>query len=200
MSTKQAMQHTEFTLWHEYDVSFRDKVIYIGSHSEDEDGESGVDFQMAERVIKNLHFLDRELHDNGITIKMNNPGGCSVHGLAIYDAIETCTNHITAIGYGHIMSMGAIIFQAADTRIMAPHSRMMLHKGSAGFADSMDNFYANVEEFKKLDEMLYSILLKRIKEKKPRFKKSQLEAKMSSDWYIGPKEAIELGLCDKVLE
>jgi ATP-dependent Clp protease protease subunit len=191
---------TDLEILQLYDIYLPDSTLYLGSHGTIDGEESGVDFQMAERLIKNLHVLDKEENKNGIFIKMNNPGGCSVHGLAIYDAIKACRSHVTIIGYGHIMSMGSVIFQAADMRVMAPHARMMLHMGSAGFSDSMGNFYSNVEEFKKLDEMLLDIYMTKIKEKKPRFQRAKLKANMAVDWYLNGKEAIELGLSDRVLE
>ena len=199
MSAKQILQHTEFTLWHDYDVSFRDKTIYMGSSSESYDeGEAGIDYAMAERVIKNLHILDKQVQEDGIVIKMNNPGGCTIHGLAIYDTVLSCKSHVSIIGYGHVMSMGSVIFQAADIRAMTKHCRMMLHMGQIGLSAETNNFYANVKECQKLDDMVLDIYLARIKEKKPRFTKSQLKSKMANDWYLGPEEAIEYGLCDRI--
>lgn len=184
--------------FHDYEIWLPDNTMYIGSHQYVEDEESGVDHFMAERVIKNLHILDRTLHEKGITIKMNNLGGSVNHGLAIYDAIVTCENHVTVIAYGHVMSMGSIILQAADTRCMTSLCRMMLHTGGLSLGAEAPNFYKNVEEFKVLDEMTYEIYLKKINDKKPEFSKSQLKRKMATDWYLGPQEAIAYGLCDKV--
>jgi len=117
------------------------RTIYIGSTSIEEGEESGVDYLMAEKAIKALHILDSSAAEQPITIILNNPGGDVVHGLAIYDAIRHCRNHVTIKVYGHAMSMGAIILQAADERLMSENSVMMLHYGT----NSVDGHTKNVE-------------------------------------------------------
>jgi ATP-dependent Clp protease protease subunit len=193
-------EKSELSLWHDYDILPGDKTIYIGSQSRDETGEAGVDFKLAERVIKNLHILDKRLTDNPITIKMNNPGGDVYHGMAIYDAIKCCQNDVRIIAYGYLMSMGSVIFQAADERIMSPNARMMIHHPYTAFEGNISDINKQAEELKTLDTIVKDIYMKKIKEIKPRFTMKQLEDKMQYDWFIDPKEAISLGLCDRVLE
>ena len=191
----------EFAVWHEYDVLFGDNTIYMGSHGDDYgEGESGVDYAMAERLIKNLHILDKRIHDDGITIKMNNVGGDIYHGLAIYDAIITCQNKIRIIAYGHAMSMGSFILQAADERVMSPNARMMIHYGQGGVYGHMKDVYRHTEELKALDKIINSVYLSKIKEVKPRFTMKKLEETMNFDWFLSPSDAIAHGLCDKILE
>ena len=193
-------ERSELALWHEYDILPGDRTIYIGSKSSDETGESGVDYLLAEKVIKNLHILDKRMSDIPITIKMNNPGGDVYHGLAIYDAIKSCRNDVTIIAYGYVMSMGSVILQAADTRIMSPHTRMMIHHGEGITSGHMLDVQKQADEFKELNFIINDIYLSRIKEKKPRFTMKQLEDKMKFDWYLNAKEAVALGLCDAILE
>lgn len=172
----------------------------MGSHYSDSEDESGVDSVMAERVIKNLHVLDKVVHTDGITIKMNNIGGDIYHGLAIYDAIITCQNKVRIITYGHAMSMGSLILQAADERVLSPNARMMLHYGQGGISDHLKNVYRHTEELKRLDKIINSIYLSKIKETKTRFTMKNLEDKMNFDWFLSPEEALEYGLCDRILE
>ena len=184
---------SELALWHEYDVLPGDRCLYMGT-------DNGVDSDMAERTIKNLHIIDKTKHADGITIKMNNIGGDICHGLAIYDAIITCQNDIKIIAYGHAMSMGSFIFQAADERIMSPNCRMMIHYGQGGTHGHMKDVYKHTDELKALDKIINEIYLSKIKESKPRFTMKQLEDKMSFDWFLSPQEAITFGLCDRILE
>jgi ATP-dependent Clp protease protease subunit len=190
----------ELTLWHDYDILPGDRTLYMGSHYGDDSGESGVDYALAEKMIKNLHILDKRATDQPVTIKMNSCGGDVYHGLAIYDAIKSCQNDVRIITYGYVMSMGSVILQAADERIMSPNSRMMIHYGQAGMGGHLLDIYKHTEELKELDSIVNNIYLSRIKEKKPRFAMKQLEDKMKFDWYLGSQEAILMGLCDRVLE
>lgn len=184
---------------HDYEIWEPDHVLYLGSHVYNEGEESGVDHNMAESIIKNLTILDRKVHDTGITIKMNNIGGDIYHGMAIYDAISTCQNRITIIAYGHAMSMGSLIFQAADKRVMTPNARMMLHYGKSTISGHLLDIYKNVEELKEMDSIINGIYLSRIKEAKPRFTKEEFEEMIKFDCFFSAKKAIELGLCDKIL-
>jgi len=185
--------------FHEFDICPTDSTLYIGSCATTyDDGESGVDFQMAERVIKNLHLLDKR--DNIITIKMNNVGGDVYHGLAIYDAIRDCKNKVKIVTYGYVMSIGSLIFQAADERVMSPYSRMMIHYGQAHLGGHNRDIYRNVEELKKLDKIVNNIYLERILQKVPDYNMRRFENKITFDYYLDADEAIEMGLCDKILK
>jgi ATP-dependent Clp endopeptidase proteolytic subunit ClpP len=190
----------ELALWHEYDILPGDHCIYMGSHGDDGYDETGVDYSMAERTIKNLHILDKRVHEQGITIKMNNVGGDIYHGLAIYDAIKACQNDVKIIVYGHAMSMGSFILQAADERIMSPMSRMMIHYGQGGIHGHMKDVYRHADELKELDKMINGIYLSKIKESKPRFTMKKLEEAMNFDWFLSPEQAVKHGLCDRILE
>lgn len=193
-------ERSELHLWHDYDALLGDKTIYIGSGKVSADGESGVDELLSERVIKNLHILDKRTHDQGIFIKLNCVGGDVHHGLAIHDAIKECKNHVTITTYGTASSMGSIILQAGDTRIMTKHASLMLHPISACLSGSIYEIEKQLEAIKQDYKDMLNIYIKKIKQAKSRFSMNQLEDKMRFHWEMRGKEAIEFGLCDKVLE
>ena len=118
--------------WFDLNVDTDTRTIYMGSagYTYDE-GETGVDHFMAEYLIKGMHSLESK-NKKPILIIMNNPGGDWYHGMAIYDAIKSSPCECTIKVYGHAMSMGSIILQAADNRIMMPNSRFMIHYGYDG--------------------------------------------------------------------
>jgi ATP-dependent Clp protease protease subunit len=168
-------------------------------HVSDEDfSESGVEATMAERQIKNLHILDTTSEDP-ITIIMNNIGGDVNHGLAIYDAIRACRSHVTIKVYGHAMSMGSIILQAADVRIMSEMSSQMIHYGSLGVSNHTKTTYKIVDEFKRIDKWMEKMYLENIKEKNPHFKLARLQRMLDHDSFLTAEQSVELGLADKIL-
>jgi ATP-dependent protease ClpP protease subunit len=121
--------------WFENNLDVDNRTLFMGSiKSTSDDYESGVDNFMAEYFIKGMHVLESR-NKNAITIIMNNPGGDYLHGLAIYDAIKYASCHCTIKVYGHAMSMGSIILQAADNRILMPNSKFMIHYGYDGRND-----------------------------------------------------------------
>jgi len=187
--------------WFDFGVSVPSNTLYMGSAEYDAEGEreNGVDFLMAERTIKGLHLLDQK-KDKPITIIMNNPGGDVYHGAAIYDAIKGCKNHITIKVYGHAMSMGSIILQAADERIMAPNSKFMIHYGTWGINGShTKTFQKWAEECKRYDKWMIDMYLERIREKHPKYSRKKVDEMCNFDTILTAKETVDLGFADKVL-
>jgi len=119
--------------------------------------------------------------------------------MAIYDAIKACKNHVTIIVYGHAQSMGSIILQAPDKRVMAPNARLMLHYGSVGFSGHAKDGYKYMEENKYMDELMFNIFMEKIKAVHPAYSMSKLKEKTNFDWFMGAQEALELGLIDEIL-
>jgi ATP-dependent protease ClpP protease subunit len=106
------IKRDDITHFIDEDIYLPTRTLYMGSTGDNDGLENGVNYSMAERMIKGLHILDSSATEQPITIIMNNLGGDFVHGMAIYDAIKICRNHITIKVFGHAMSMGAIILQA----------------------------------------------------------------------------------------
>lgn len=152
--------------WFDLNLDVDNRTLFMGSMGYDYEGggESGVDNFMAEYFIKGMHVLNSK-NDKPITIIMNNPGGDWYHGMAIYDTIKHSKSHCTIKVYGHAMSMGSIILQAADVRIMMPNSRFMIHYGYNGSYGHAKIFERWADEGKRLTLDMENIYLDRIMEK-----------------------------------
>lgn len=186
--------------FHDYSLYIPQRTMFMGSEDYSlEHGESGTDGLMAERTIKNLAILEH-LSNAPITIIMNNIGGDEYHGFAIYDAIKACKSRVTIKVFGHAMSMGSIILQAADERVVAPTSRQMIHYGTWGLHDHAKTSQKWAEEGKKIDAWMEQMYLTRIKEKHPDFKLTKLKHLLDHDTFLTAKESVEFGLADSVLE
>ena len=151
--------------WFYNNLDVDNRTLYVGSTTTDtEGGESGVDYEMAEYLIKGLHVLESK-SDKPITIIMNNPGGDWYHGMAMYDAIKNSPTEITIKVYGQVMSMGTIILQSATKRILQPNSRFMIHYGYNGFFGHSKSFERWGEENKRMAHVMENIYLDKIMEK-----------------------------------
>jgi ATP-dependent Clp protease protease subunit len=130
---------------------------------------------------------------------MNNIGGDEYHGLAIYDAIKGCKSPTITKVYGHAMSMGAWILQASDKRWMAPNATLMLHYGTTSYEGHTKDFIKFSDENVRLCKLMEDHFLERIREKKPRFTRQELEELIKFDKFLTASEAVELGLADKIM-
>ena len=190
----------------DYDINVPTRTIYMGSVGTDyEDNETGVDYAMAERIIKSIHLLEAA-SDQPITIIINNPGGDTSHGMAIYDAIKNCSCHITIIGYGNVCSMGAYILQAADERVLAPNCTFMFHVGYEGHSSNHPKIVEAWREFYKykVTPKLNSILLeainnKRREDKVPEMTEEEFDKYNDFDTILTSEEAVQWGFADKIL-
>jgi ATP-dependent Clp protease protease subunit len=174
-------------------------LIYIGPEEVSlEHGTSLVDEAMAERAIKNLYILE-SINQDPITVILNTGGGSVTQGFAIYDTIKACKSHVTMIATGECSSMGTIILQAADKRIVDQHVTFMIHVGTLELPqDHVKNVKNAMKWDEQLEEYCNSIYLEKIHQKHPHFTKHQLNSKLEFDRYLTANEAVELGLADEV--
>lgn len=183
--------------FYEHNLDLSTKTIYLGYGDEDE---AEIDHVLAADILKGLHLLDSVRPDEPIRIIMNCTGGDVTHGLAIYDAIRRCKSQVEIEVYGHCYSMAAWILQAGDVRRMSKHSSMMIHDGEQsmnGRKKDMMRWQAFEQE---QDKACSEILLGRIREKQPQFTQKRLDKMLATDTIFWPKQALELGLIDEVIE
>jgi ATP-dependent Clp endopeptidase proteolytic subunit ClpP len=169
----------------DYDIHVPTRTLFMGFETDE---------YMAELTLKGLAMLEA-VNEDPITIIMNNMGGDVYSGLGIYDAISTSRCYITIKAFGHAMSMGSWIFQAADKRIISPRSTMMLHYGT-----SQIDSPSSRREIDRLDKLMEDTYLSRIREVKPRYRRETLRSQMGNDWWIPALEAVKLGLADSIME
>lgn len=191
------IKHDEIEKFHDYNIYAQTRTLYLGSEDYF-NGESGVDGAMAARLIKNLTILEAQSSDP-ITIITNNIGGDVQHGLAIYDAIKACKSKVTMKVFGNAASMGSIILQAADDRIMATNSILLIHYGQLGVSGEALTVYKHTEENKRIDRWMEELFMSKIREKNPKFTLKRLQALLKNDTFYTAAQTVELGLADKVL-
>lgn len=139
-------------------------------------------------------------------VVVHNCGGYWEEGMAIYDAIKACPNKITILNYTHARSMSSIIFQAADKRVMMPHSIFMFHEGTMEFAGTMKQFRTEhdrdlVTKDAMLDIYINSMLQNgKMSKKSPEAIKKWLIEQMDKkeDVFLSAEEAVEYGFADEV--
>jgi len=187
--------------WFDYSYLPSRRLIYVGSHNPEteEGGESGTDCLMSEFFVKAICHAD-SFSSKPIIVHMNNLGGSWEHGMAMYDAIRASKSHVYGICWGHAMSMGSIIIQSCDSRIVTPHCTFMIHDGS-------ENLYGTckaVEEWAKYAtksrKHMYEIYLSRMKAAKPRMTLKKIEELCSHDSLFDAEQAVDFGLADWILE
>lgn len=185
----------------EHSIDEVTRTIFMHSNPSSDGEDYGVDHVMATNAIKALMYLDSRAPDGDkpISIILNSPGGEEYHGLAIYDAIKTCKNHVKIFVFGMAASMASIILQAADERILAPNARIMIHYGTREEAGHAKIVSAWNKEYDKMDKEMEVLYLEKIREKKPSFTLKKLQEMLYFDTIFDAKKAMAYGLADEVL-
>ena len=130
-----------------------------------------------------------------ITVKISTRGGCRAAGLSIYDGMRECPD-VRTVGYGEVCSMGAVILQAAAVRELMPNAVVMVHPGysSVGF-DHDENTQRTAEYAKRMRDRCCEILAGKMG-----ITLKQFLRRFTWDTYLSARQAVELGLADRVLE
>ena len=174
-----------------YDIYSRlleDRVIFLWE---------AIDSAVANTVIAQLLFLEKQDPKAPITLYVNSPGWHVTAWLAIYDTMQyiSCPVHTVSIGLS--ASMGSIILAGweAGHRYALPHSEIMIHQ-PLGWAEwqAVDIKLA-AEHIIKTWDRLYRILAKHTwKDVK------QVEKDCDRDNFMTAEEALKYGLIDKIIK
>jgi ATP-dependent protease ClpP protease subunit len=206
--------HDSIRAIQDWNINVRQFVIYLVGEAKDYNdddvnlSEPGVEYQMSSRLIKNLHILSDLDPSRPILIHMKTCGGDWMEGMAIYDAIKFAPNPIVVLNYTHARSMSSIILQAADRRVMMPHSHFMFHDGTLTVSGTYKGAITNAEWSKKEHPAMLEIYAARMKEKGKFSKiskediKKMLEDLMNKkeDVFLTSQEAVSWGLADSIFD
>lgn len=207
---------SEDPIWHvhEYDVDLQSNHIYLfGSEAYQAGtgepvGEPGVEYVMANRFIRNLNLCMRVNPNTPVVIHMKTCGGFWEEGMAIYDAIKSCPYPVTILSYTHARSMSSLIFQAANKRVMMPHSTFMFHDGTLAIDGTVKQVNTAVEFGKVIDQQMMKIyidVMKRDGKMKHKSRKAILawlreQMDRKEDVYMVAEEAVTYGFADKIFD
>jgi ATP-dependent Clp protease protease subunit len=173
-----------------YDIYSRlleDRIIFIGQPIGD---------QLANIVIAQLLFLQKENKNQDINVYINSPGGSVTAGLAIYDTLQFVQCDVATYCIGQASSMGALLLAAGSKgkRYALPHARVMIHQPWGGVEGTAQDIAIQTDELLKLKATLNVILAKHTG--KPL---AQIEKDSDRDYFMSATEAKDYGLIDEVL-
>ena len=198
---------------HNYGLNVDTKDIFLHGHIDYELeplDDPGVDYRMATCFIKNLNII-RHLHpDAPILVHMITSGGDWNYGMAIYDAITACPNHVVVLAYAHSRSMSSIIPQAADYRVIMPNADFLIHWGSSGYEGNFTSVQAEADWDKTIAETMLDIYAEKCKDGDFWRRQNMRGVKEIREWlreemtkrqefYMTSKEAVDMGFFDAVL-
>ena len=170
-----------------YSLLLRERIIFLGTP---------IDDQIANVIVAQLLYLDREDPDRDIQLYVNSPGGVITAGLAIYDTMQLIKADVSTICVGMSASMGTVLLAAgaADKRFALPHATIHMHQALGGARGQASDIEIAAREILRNNEIIRGILATHTGQPFDR-----IAADTDRDFYLDAEQAQEYGLVDSVL-
>ena len=170
-----------------YSLLLKERIIFLGS---------AIDDHVANVVIAQLLFLEREDPDRDIQMYIHSPGGVITAGLAIYDTMQLIRPAVSTICVGMAASMGAVLLVggAPGKRFALPNSTVMLHQAAGGFEGTASDIEIRAREILRLQNRIREILCQHTGQSMER-----ISADSDRDFFMTPEQALEYHVIDQII-
>ncbi len=171
-----------------YSRLLRERIIFLGVP---------IDNQVANAVVAQLLFLQKEDPKRDIMMYLNSPGGIIYAGLAIIDTMNHIKCAVSTIAVGAVASMSTLILASGTKgkRFALPNSMIHMHQPLGGVEGQASDIEIEAKEILRLKDLSARILSKATKQPKEKIIKD-----FDRDFHMTAKDAVEYGLVDKVIE
>jgi ATP-dependent Clp protease protease subunit len=170
-----------------YSLLLKERIIFLGTPIVD---------HVANAIIAQLLFLDREEPDRDISLYINSPGGVISAGLAIFDTMHLIRPNVSTICVGLAASMGTVLLCAGEKgkRFALPNSTVHMHQPLGGAQGQATDIEIHAREILRMQDKIRTILSENTGQ--PYDKVAQ---DTDRDYYLSAEQAQEYGLVDEVL-
>jgi ATP-dependent Clp protease protease subunit len=170
-----------------YSLLLQNRIIFLGTPIND---------QVANVIVAQLLFLDREDPEKDIQIYINSPGGQIYAGMAIYDTMQLVRAPVSTIAVGVTASFGTLLLTAGQKgkRYALPHATIHMHQPLGGAQGQATEIEIQAREILRLREELNGIMAHHTGQPVERIAEDT-----ERDRYMTAVQAKEYGLVDEIL-
>jgi ATP-dependent Clp protease protease subunit len=170
-----------------YSRLLKERIVFVGGP---------IDDTLANLVIAQLLFLEREDPDRDIDMYINSPGGSVTAGLAIYDTMNLIRPDVATICVGMAASAASLLLTggAEKKRYALPYSKILIHQPWV----SQVGGQATEIEIVARDLIATRQTLAKIYEMTTKKPLDRVLADLERDYYMTAAEALEYGLIDHI--
>ena len=171
-----------------YSRLLKDRIVFVSGE---------IETNMANTVVAQLLFLEKEDPDSDIQMFINSPGGHITAGMAIIDTMNYIKPNVSTTAVGLAASMGTMLLinGAKGKRYALPNSKIHIHQPLGGVEGQASDIAIEAKEILKIRESRY----KMISEKTGK-SVSQITKDADRDKYFTATEAKAYGLIDKIIK
>ena len=170
-----------------YSLLLKERIIFLGTP---------IDDHVANTIVAQLLYLEREEPDRDINMYVHSPGGVITAGLAIYDTMNLIRSDVSTIAVGATASMATVLLSAGarGKRYALPNATVHMHQAMGGARGQASDIEIAAREILRNNEIIRSILAERTGQTIER-----IRADTDRDFYLNAEQALEYGMVDEIL-
>lgn len=170
-----------------YSLLLRERIVFLGTPISD---------PVANLVMAQLLYLEREDPEKDINLYVNSPGGVISSGLAIYDTIQLIRPDVSTICVGMAASMATVLLSAGTRgkRYALPNATVHMHQPMGGAQGQATDIEIAAREILRLQDRIRTILSENTNQS---YEKIALDT--DRDYYLNAEQAKDYGLVDEIL-
>jgi ATP-dependent Clp protease protease subunit len=170
-----------------YSLLLKERIIFLGSSIYD---------QIANNIIAQLLFLDREDPERDISLYINSPGGVISSGLAIMDTMRLIRPDVSTICVGMTASMATVLLCAGakGKRYALTNSTVHMHQALTSAQGQASDIEIAAREILRQQDIIRTVISEATGQTY-----EKIATDSDRDFYLSADQAQEYGLIDEVL-
>ena len=170
-----------------YSLLLKERIIFLGSSIYD---------QIANNIIAQLLFLDREDPERDISLYINSPGGVISSGLAIMDTMRLIRPDVSTICVGMTASMATVLLCAGakGKRYALTNSTVHMHQALTSAQGQASDIEIAAREILRQQDIIRTVISEATGQTY-----EKIATDSDRDFYLSANQAQEYGLIDEVL-
>jgi len=173
--------------WDIYSLLLKERIVMLFTPVVD---------QVANVIISQLLYLEREDPDKDISMYIQSPGGVISSGLAIYDTMQLIRPEVSTICVGMTASMATVLLCAGakGKRYALPNSTIHMHQAMGGAQGQAADIVIAAREIARQQDIIKEIIVKHTGQPL-----DKVTHDTDRDFYLSPEQAVEYGIVDEIL-
>jgi ATP-dependent Clp protease protease subunit len=170
-----------------YSLLLKERIIFLGTPIND---------QVANLLVAQLLYLDREDPVRDISIYINSPGGVINSGFAILDTMNLIRPPVSTICVGLAASMATVLLASGTKgkRYALPNSTIHMHQALGGAQGQTSDVEIAAREMLRLNDKVRQMISDSTGQPYEKIAKDT-----DRDYYLTAEQAKDYGLIDEVL-
>lgn len=170
-----------------YSLLLKERIVFLGTP---------IDDSVANVIIAQLLFLDREDPDKDIHMYVNSPGGLIYPGLAIYDTMQLIKAPVSTICVGSTASLATVLLAAGtpDRRYGLPNCTIHMHPAGGRVRGYTPDVEIQARELLRMQNKIHEILSEHTGQTV-----KKIAHDFDRDYYMDAQGGVEYGIIDEVL-